>query len=404
MKIDKLPKEAALQLILRLKQGRNVIFGTSFFSVGREPWIRGSEQVLTDIEYTSDSVVRFIRGDYGVGKTNFAARIFERALHRGWTGAYIELSEGVMLYEFHQVFAQVCEKLYLPEELDYCTGVAIRPSGITGALESYYKRTRAAMGLGPGADLSTSARADILSRISSLLRRAQIFGDFATAVRLFFEGRLDGNLESCKLAERWFRADPGARINGILRPVTKINGKEHFRSLSALLQGIGYKGMLIIIDELERIMEEPRSRRRKSYTILRELIDNVDGENGMRSSCLYAVAPPGQFESANGFIEVDALASRIQAPILANGQIDVMGAIVDLDAAPLSIAHQLELARNIRALHGRAREWRAEDSLNDEKLKEIVNEINSKKIVTRLRVREICIQLVAALEVAHSNA
>jgi hypothetical protein len=186
--------------------------------------------------------------------------------------------------------------------------------------------------------------------------------------------------------------------------VTKVNGKEHLRSLSALLQGIGYKGMLIIIDELERIMEEPRSRRRKSYTVLRELIDNVDGENGMRSSCLYAVAPPGQFESANGFIEVDALASRIQVPILGNGQVDVMGAIVDLDTAPLSILHQLELAKNIRTLHGRAREWRAEDSLDDDKLKDIINEINSKKLVTRLRVREICIRLVAALEIAHSNA
>jgi hypothetical protein len=214
MNINDLSKEAALQLILRLKQGRNVIFGTSFFSVGREPWIQGSAQVLTDIEETSDSVVRFIRGDYGVGKTNFAARILEMALHRGWTGAYIELSESVMLYEFQQVFAQICEKLYLPEELDYSTGMVIRPSGVIGTLESCYKRTRAAMGLGPGADLSASARTDILSRVNSLLRRAQIFGDFATAVRLYYEGRLDGSADSCRMAERWFRADPMARING----------------------------------------------------------------------------------------------------------------------------------------------------------------------------------------------
>jgi hypothetical protein len=404
MNISGLPKEAALQLILRLKQGRNVIFGTSFFSVGREPWLQGSAQILTDIEETNDSVVRFIRGDYGVGKTNFAARILEMALHRGWTGAYIELSDSVMLYEFHQVFAQVCEKLYLPEELDYSTGIAIRPSGVIGVLESCYKRTRASVGLGPGADLSTSARTDILSRINSLLRRAQIFGDFATAVRLFYEGRLDGDVDSCRIAERWFRADPRARINGVLRPVTKVNGKEHLRSLSAMLDAMGYKGLLIIIDELERIMEEPRLRRRKSYTILRELIDNVDGENGMRSSCLYAVAPPGQFESANGFIEVDALASRIQAPILAKGQIDVMGAIVDLDAAPLSVVHQIDLAKNIRALHSCARGWHAEESVDDTQLKSIIDEINSRKVVSRLRVREVCIQIVAALEVARANA
>jgi hypothetical protein len=404
VKIDQLPREAALQLIGRLKQGRNVIFGTSFFSVGREKWISGAEQVLSDIETTGDSVVRFIRGDYGVGKTNFAARLFEKALHRGWAGAYIELSDSVMLHEFHQVFAQVCEKLYLPEQIDYSNGISIGPSGVIGALESFYKKLRVAVGLGPGADLSASARTDILSRVNSVLQHSRIYGDFATAVRIFFEGRLDGNRDACLLAQRWFRADPDARVLGVLRPVTKVNGKEHLRALSALLHTIGYRGTLVIIDELERIMEEPKNRRRKSYTILRELIDNVDGENGMKSSCLYAAAPPGQFESTLGFIEVDALASRIQAPILVKGLTDYTAAIIDLDTAPLSTEQQLQLARKIRALHGRARDWDGRQTLSDKELSELITEINSKRGASRLRVREICIELVAALEGAHINA
>src|SRR5713226_2520930 len=46
------------------------------------------------------------------------------------------------------------------------------------------------------------------------------------------------------------------------------------------------------------------------------------------TSCLYAAAPPGQFESAQGFIEVEALASRIQAPILTGSGVDYAAAIV----------------------------------------------------------------------------
>ena len=177
-----------------------------------------------------------------------------------------------------------------------------------------------------------------------------------------------------------------------------MTGKESLRSLSALLRGMGYGGTLIIIDELERIMEESKIRRRKSYTILRELIDNVDGENGMKTSCLYAAAPPGQFESAQGFIEVEALASRIQGPIVVNGNVDYTAAIVDLDSAPLTGEEQIHLAKNLRWLHGIARDWDAKKHIPDAALTSLVNEIGSTKSVTRLRVRELCIGVISALE------
>lgn len=400
---EALPRAAALQLLGRLKQGRNVVFGASIFSVGREQWFRGADQVFDDIELTGDSVVRFIRGDYGVGKTNFAARLFENALKRGWAAAYIELSEQVTLYEFHQLFAQITEKLYLPEQLNYVEGLTSRADGLVGALEAFYNKTRTSIGLGAGADISASARKELLHRVNLLLQSGRIFGDFANAVRLYFEGRLDGNHGLCVLAGKWFRAEPDGRMPGTLRPITKVTGKDSLRSLSALLQGMGYRGTLIIIDELERIMEEPKLRRRKSYTILRELIDNVDGENGMKTSCLYAAAPPGQFESSQGFIEVEALASRIQAPILNSGGVDYTAAIVDLDSAPLTTEQQLELAKNLRSLHGRAREWDPEKYISDSALLTLVAAINAKRNVSRLRVRELCIEVVSTLEKAFAT-
>ena len=87
MNIDQIDKASALRLINRLKTGTNVIFGAHLFSVGRENLIKGAEQVFDDLEITGDSAVRFIRGNYGVGKTNFCGRLFNNALARGWTGA-----------------------------------------------------------------------------------------------------------------------------------------------------------------------------------------------------------------------------------------------------------------------------------------------------------------------------
>src|SRR5690348_13600192 len=76
LRIESLSSDDALQLILRLKQGRNVIFGAELFSVGRLRLVQGAVQIFEDIERTGESVVRFLRGSPGVGKTNFSGRLF----------------------------------------------------------------------------------------------------------------------------------------------------------------------------------------------------------------------------------------------------------------------------------------------------------------------------------------
>src|SRR3989442_9814871 len=117
MDYQKLTQDVALQLVGRLKQGRNVIFGADLFSVGRELFMKGAEQVFEDVERTGDSVVRFIRGDYGVGKTNFAARLFHAALRRGWVSVYLELPAQVKFHEFHQGFSEIAKNMYAPDPL-----------------------------------------------------------------------------------------------------------------------------------------------------------------------------------------------------------------------------------------------------------------------------------------------
>jgi hypothetical protein len=403
----RLSSDAALQLVNRLKQGRNVIFGANLFSVGREELLAGAEQVFEDIERTGDSVVRFIRGDYGVGKTNFCARLFLSALRRGWVSAYLELSEEIKLYEFHHIFAEIVKKMYVPEQVSNDGSDIMKPVGLIGVLDRHYQKMRRAIGLGAGADISASAKSDLIGRVNASLQKERVYGDFAAAVRTYFECRLDDDAGTLKLLERWFLADQDIRIpsRGVMRPITKIHGKEYLRALSSLLAGMGYRGMLVIIDELEGIMSESRTRRRRAYTILRELMDNVDGENGMRQTCLYAAAPPGQFEAQKGFIEVEALSSRIQSPLLTlDGPPDCTATIVDLDHSPLTRKQQVDLGRRLRELHGIARSWRAIEFVPESKLLQLVDDIHQQRPYSNLRVREFCIEMVSALDRLYSSS
>ncbi len=399
MDLSNISQETALQLIGRLKQGRNVIFGASYFSVGRDQWVKGAEQVFDDVETTGDSMVRFLRGNYGVGKTNFAARLFHSALSRGWLAVYVELSDQVMLHEFHQVFAQVVDKMYAPHSAGAGPTLAAQPQSFIGVLKHHYKKIRESMGLGRGADVPATAKNEVNARINTVLQGRRIYGEFATAIRTYFDALIEEDRDKAALIECWLRGDPNAVLKGFLKPISKVTGKDHLKSLSSLVVGFGYKGTLIVIDELERIMEESTNRRRKSYTILRELIDNVDGENGMKNTCLYAAAPPGQFESQKGFIEVEALASRVQAPVITHPDlIDYTSTVVDLDTAPLTQCELNELARRIRDIHGVARGWEAKNSLPDTEVLALVKDIGRAKPYCNSRVRDFCVEVTAALE------
>jgi hypothetical protein len=401
-----LTPEEALQMILRLKQGRNVIFGAQAFSVGRERLIAGANQVFEDIERTGESVVRLLRGDYGVGKTNFAARVFHVALHRGWVAAYVEISAEVKLHEFDRVFADIARKLYSPTQFTNEGMRSTQPAGVIGILDVHFRKLRAAIGIESGADLPASVRTDLLARVDGMLRKQRIHGDFASAVRSYVKARVDDDFDTITKLDRWFYCDPDISLPsmGVLRPISKKTGKEQLRCLSCLITGIGYSGTLIILDELEGIMGENKTNRRKAYTTLRELMDNVDGENGMRNTCFYAAAPPGQFESQKGFIEVEPLASRIQtAFVTGQCESDTLGTIIDLDRAPLTHSEQLELGRRIRAIHGVARNWNAKGALPEPDLDRLVKEINRQRPYSNLRVRDFCVEITTTLETRYGK-
>src|SRR5262249_37373709 len=162
---------------------------------------------------------------------NFAARLFQAALSRGWIAAYVELSDQVALYEFHQVFAQIVEKMYIPEQISTSPALSIPPCGLIGVLDAHFKRIREAIGLGPGADIPGSARNDVLARINTVLHTARIYGDFASAIRTYYTARIDDNREAASLVEKWFRAESDVRMRGFFKPISKLTAKGHLRDL-----------------------------------------------------------------------------------------------------------------------------------------------------------------------------
>ena len=106
---------------------------------------------------------------------------------------------------------------------------------------------------------------------------------------------------------------------------------------------------MIMLDEVENVLRATRRARRESYTVLRELIDNVDDRHGMMNVCFYVSGTPDLFEGAQGLTEYEALATRTFLP--GDTGTNPRAPLVDLSLFPLVREDFVEIAHRISQLY-----------------------------------------------------
>ena len=285
--MTQLNQSLAKKIIRQLGSGTTPLEGVRHLNVGRERYFVEIERLLVDLTAGEGADVHFLNADYGYGKTHFIGMINALALDRNWVTSYVKLSkaEGVRLDKFEQIYAAilrncVCRGLLEAHEQTYDPGEA---NGWPWILDEWVKRHLHAEDKSGVDANSLGARERTLSALDVLLRKANVSGDFASAVRLYakagFEkaSAIDKKLRDAVV--RWFACEkvPELKEHGVLAPVSGINAKQVLRSAISLMREFGYGGMAIFVDEAEAAQDYTKSQRRVAYQNLRELLDNVDG-------------------------------------------------------------------------------------------------------------------------------
>lgn len=408
----RLTPELARRIVIQLQRGTCPLEGVRALNVGREAWFIAAEEILDDVQQEGGALVRFIRGDYGDGKTHFIAMVRTLALERNWVTSYVCLSDEIRLDRFQEVYAAIvnnCVTRGLIEE----RSALVDPGEINGwcwilndwvhKQETLHSRD---MEFGRAASLSVRERT--LASLSQNLRRANPVGDFSAAVKAYVQHRLDRNSEGQEEVLRWFKGENVKLKNrGILQPVSKGNSKQVLRSFVSFLRAIGYGGLAIFLDEVESVVHYSSERRRsQAYQNLRELLDNIDGTNGTQAACFYCAAMPEVFTGERGFREYDALRERVQ-PIdgallheLTGSQprIDYRAVVIDLAADPLTRDDYRELTHRIRTIHGCAFKWDAEKMVTDTVLNRLIDRVMATHLAESGRLRSLCRHTVEFLQ------
>jgi hypothetical protein len=376
-----LDKQTARRIIAHLKAGTTPIDCVKYLNVGNERWYDAAAKYFDDIGADSDSLVRFIKGYYGDGKTHFLGMLRSIAFDKGWLVTYVT-AESTPLHKFDIVYSELVKNLALPPRVWVPEWLAERsPKGAAALLSYlfatfYYEAYRLPDRSGLQKERVISS---LRQKVNTLATDPYLHEAIGVAVRAYVEATIRGDSAGAHLVCAWLEGADVRHLNSALpRRVDQKLARDATRSISVVARRAGAGGVLVLLDEAELIMGQSAPVRKKSYGVIRDLLDNTDGQ-GMRSSIIYIAATPEMFQEGKGFPEYDALRSRLAnvPKFTVPGLADWRGIVVDLTKTAMSRELLVRLVNRIVDLHSIACEWKPKEYISEEVILQLVTEVTN---------------------------
>ena len=261
-----------------------------------------------------------VRGEYGSGKTFFARWLIERAKKRGFATAEIQISETeTPLHRLETVYRRVVENLATAEA---------QPSALREIVDGWFHVLQEDVIAGgvPRSDdaaVQTAAAALLDRRLEVVSRSAPAF---ATALRGYRAATLQGDVAQAEGLLGWLGGQP--HVAASVRRAAGVRGElDHFGALG-FLQGLltvlhdsDYRGLVVVLDEVETLQRVRSDVREKSLNSLRQLVDEVDSG---RFPGLYLVitGTPAFYDGQQGMQRLPPLAQRLAVDFATDARFD----------------------------------------------------------------------------------
>jgi hypothetical protein len=232
--------------------------------------------------------LKFIRGDYGSGKTFLVARALEIAREKN-------------------IYQQICASLRTREEEHALK--AVIDSWLFSIEERLLRVSDQPL---EEESLEKAALKEIETALAGI---SEVNSSLAAALRTYYRANNAGDFQTAQSAIGWIGAEPNIgrefkQKAGIRGDVDETYALIFLKGLVRIMVNAGYAGLAVAIDELETTQVLPRNQRDKAYNALRLLIDSLD--RGELPYCYYLfTGTPAFFEGPRGIRSIPSLADRI---------------------------------------------------------------------------------------------
>ncbi len=348
-----IPPRIANVLMTALKSGVVPRVGLEYITVGRRQEI---EAILRDIGMIGEggASFRFIVGKYGSGKSFLLQTVRNYATASGFAVMDADLSP-------ERRFAGTKgQGLATYKELIRNLSVKSKPDG--GALPLILERWIA--GIQTAVKAESGAEGEAFDRLveqriyavaGSLEGMVNGF-EFARAVALYWKAYREDDPALKSTVLRWFRGEYPTRTEakrdlGINFIVTDEAWYDFLKLFAAFLAGAGYKGLVVLIDELVNLYKIPNSiTRQNNYEKILTMYNDVLQGKAQHIGFLMGGTPQCVEDRYRGLFSYEALRSRLQEGHFAtDGLKDLSAPIIRLQM--LSQEEMYILVEKLRDIH-----------------------------------------------------
>ena len=348
----RVPKRVAAVILNSLKGGVVPRIGLPYITVGREVEIRA---LLTDLSLIADggASFRFLVGRYGAGKSFLLQTIRTHAMGEGFVVADADLSperrlqggQGQGLATYRELIRNISTKT--------------RPEG--GALNLILDRWVASC-----ADADESA---VNAQLAPLEEMVHGF-DFARMLRRYRAAVFEGDEEAMSRVTKWIRGEyrTKSEARAELDSSTIISDDDWYdyvKLIARFLVCSGYKGMLVLIDELVNLYKIPNAiTRQYNYEkILTMYNDTLQGK-AQYLGMIMGGTPTSIEDRRRGVFSYEALRSRLAQGRFARDDLkDMLAPIIRLQ--PLTYEELLVLIEKLMQIHAGYFGWTPTLTEND---------------------------------------
>ena len=336
---DRIPLRIANTLLNSLKGGVVPRTGLGYITVGRKDEI---DALLNDIEMISEggASFRFVVGKYGAGKSFLLQTIRNYAMERGFVVVDADLSpqtspDGGAL------------SLLLSKWINALKTEVMTENSLTADSEK----------------LNGLVEIKIHQTINELETIVHGF-DFARIISLYWKAVVTEDEELKSRTLKWLRGEYGTKTEakaelGVGVIINDDDWYEYIKLFSMFVVKAGYKGMIMMIDELVNLFKIPNSiSRQNNYEKILTIYNDIMQGKAKYLGVIMGGTPQCVEDTRRGIFSYEALRSRLESSRFSDGSTrDLLSPIIRLK--PLTPEEMYFLICKLEKIHAQVYKYEA---------------------------------------------
>ena len=401
----KVPRRIAAVILNSLKGGVVPRIGLPYITVGREVEIQA---LLHDLDLIADggASFRFLVGRYGSGKSFLIQTIRTHSMGENFVVADADLSperrlqggQGQGLSTYRELIRNLSTKT--------------RPEGGALALVldrwviNIQRKAAEECGSSSGTVYDQAFHSVIEAFLEPLCELVHGY-DFSAVLKIYAFAFAEEDMEAKACVVKWLRGEyrtktEACRELGVNACIADDSWYDYLKLLAEFLTGAGYKGLVVMIDELVNLYKIPNSvTRQNNYEkILTMYNDTLQGK-AHHLGIIMGGTPQSIEDRRRGVYSYEALRSRLtQGRFASEGLSDMLAPVIRLN--PLTYEELLVLIEKLADIHAGYFEYQR--SLTEDDLVSFLQiEFGRVGSDSHLTPREVIRDFIELLDIVYQN-